>query len=108
MRTRRVEHRHCDVIVGSRVSLYRKRTYQLLPHIVAQIPAVEVFERPVNVLDELVQDAVDLGATCIEIKLQRGGPLNQRVVSSGEALVPGSGLGSAWTSGDSQISLSRA
>src|SRR5512139_649118 len=63
------------------------RKIQILPETVAQaIAAGEVIERPASVVKELMENAVDAGATRIDVSVVQGGLEMVRVVDNGSGI----------------------
>ena len=61
---------------------------QLSPHVANLIAAGEVVERPASVIKELLENAVDAGATAVTAEIRDGGMTFLRVTDNGCGMLP--------------------
>ena len=61
---------------------------QLSSHVADLIAAGEVVERPASVVKELVENAIDAGATRVTIEIQNGGMTFIRISDNGCGMSP--------------------
>ncbi len=61
----------------------------LLPEeLTHKIAAGEVIERPASILKELMENALDAGATTLQIEIEKGGCASIRIIDDGEGMDP--------------------
>ena len=65
------------------------QTIHVLPdHVANQIAAGEVIQRPASVVKELMENAVDAGATSIEVHILDAGRTSIQVIDNGAGMSP--------------------
>lgn len=62
------------------------KIHQLPPHIIAEIAAGEVIERPAFAVKELIENAIDAHADIIQINIEQAGLKKIQVIDNGEGM----------------------
>ena len=65
----------------------KQRIYALDPRLINQIAAGEIIERPASMLKELIENALDAGATSIDIEVENAGVKRLKITDNGHGIL---------------------
>ena len=68
-------------------STIKQRIYALDPRLINQIAAGEIIERPASMLKELIENALDAGATSIDIEVENAGVKRLKITDNGHGIL---------------------
>ncbi|MGK0374743.1 MAG: DNA mismatch repair protein MutL [Arenicella sp.] len=68
-------------------ALTKRRIHALDPRLINQIAAGEIIERPASMLKELIENALDAGATIIDIEIENAGVKRLKITDNGHGIL---------------------
>lgn len=68
-------------------TLTKQRIHALDPRLINQIAAGEIIERPASMLKELIENALDAGATSIDIEVENAGVKRLKITDNGHGIL---------------------
>ena len=68
-------------------AISKQRIHALDPRLINQIAAGEIIERPASMLKELIENALDAGATSIDIEVENAGVKRLKITDNGHGIL---------------------
>lgn len=82
-----MEQIYCGLLIFAQSTFYMPDIIKLLPdHVINQIAAGEVIQRPASAVKELMENAVDAGSTKIKLIIKDAGKTLIRVIDNGRGM----------------------